>query len=186
MRFLLVLLLSLISWSVLSQNTRLGRIRKAVDSTGKYTPIKYLAIEYAKGYARKLRFFEESDISFQLNGNKTRYTGRIEQIADSTFFFTDEESHVTSEIALKNVAMIFSPYRHIPFVSKGAGTIAAGGIMFSLIDVLNQVQRNQPVKLSPGLLAFSGVCIGIGLIAKPLSYPQYKISQKRRLVVRFM
>jgi hypothetical protein len=70
MRFLLVLLLSLMSWSVLSQNTRLGRIRKVVDSTGKYTPIKYLAIEYAKGYARKLRFFEESDISFQLNGKK--------------------------------------------------------------------------------------------------------------------
>jgi hypothetical protein len=58
--------------------------------------------------------------------------------------------------------------------------------MFSVIDVLNQVQRNQPVKLSLGLLAFSGLCIGIGLIAKPLSYPKYKISQKRRLVVRFM
>lgn len=186
MRLLLVILLSLTSLSILGQNERLGRIRRAVDSTGKYTPIKYLAIEYAKGYARKLRFFEESDISFQLIGKNMRFTGRIEQIADSTFFFTDEDSHVTSEIALKDIDMIFSPYRHIPFVSKGAGTIAAGGVMFSLIDVLNQVQRNQPVKLSPGLLAFSGVCIGIGLIAKPLSYPKYKISQKRRLVVRFM
>ncbi|NBA77839.1 hypothetical protein GOQ04_19940 [Emticicia sp. ODNR4P] len=186
MRFLLVLLLSLMSWSVLSQNTRLGRIRKVIDSTGKYTPIKYLAIEHARGYGQKLRFFEESDISFQLIGKNMRFTGRIEQITDSTFFFTDEDSHITSEIALKDIDMIFSPYRHIPFVSKGAGTIAAGGVMFSVIDVLNQVQRNQPVKLSPGLLAFSGLCIGIGLIAKPLSYPKYKISQKRRLVVRFM
>jgi hypothetical protein len=66
MRFLLVLLLSLMSWSVLSQNTRLGRIRKVIDSTGKYTPIKYLAIEHARAMDKscdslKKRYFISID-----------------------------------------------------------------------------------------------------------------------------
>ena len=157
------------------------------DSTQrKYTPIKFLAIAGKTGYAQRLRFFEESTIAFRLKNSKTKYQGKIESIRDSSFFFTDANTLETQEIQLSNISKVYAGKRYIPFLTQGASQIALAGIVLTGIDVLNQVQRNTTVQVSPVLVGISIASIGIGILGNKLSSPSYRINQKHPLKIRFL
>lgn len=133
---------------------------------------RFIALDNLKN-AKRVKYFLDDKIRIELK-NKTRLSGNIEKISDSSFVVKN------AEIFIKEVAAIYKDRSN--FVTHGFTILFAGwGAGFIAIDTFNNLTNGEkPIIKKRALIAGAALISAAGII-KLLSVKKYKIKGDRVL-----
>ncbi|MGB3777197.1 MAG: hypothetical protein WA960_02480 [Tunicatimonas sp.] len=154
--------------------------------TRSLTVVLLLLLAYASGYGQASSFlmFEKSrnrrafyypgdEISLQLRGDRSKFTGRIQELQDSVILFEHYRVRVSDITHIyQDDKQNWYTLRH-----KISPMLLIGGTGYLVLDVVNSREFDR------GTLVLSGAMIGAGLLAKWLIPTKTRIRGRRRLKI---
>ena len=150
------------------------------------TVILLLLLAYTSGYGQGSSFlmFEKSpnrrafyypgdEISLQLRGDRSKFTGRIQELQDSVILFEHYR------IRVSDITHIYQDRKQNWYTlrHKISPMLLIAGSGYLVLDVVNSREFDK------GTLVLSGSLIGAGLLAKWLIPTKTRIRGKRRLKI---
>ncbi len=165
--------------SIVKQIIRLSMVRSLVI-------VLLLLLAYTSGYGQGSSFlmFEKSrnrrafyypgdEISLQLWGDRSKFTGRIQELQDSVILFEHYRVRVSDITHIyQDRKQNWYTLRH-----KISPMLLIAGSGYLVLDVVNSREFDR------GTLVLSGSLIGAGLLAKWLIPTKTRIRGKRRLKI---
>ncbi len=152
--------------------------------TRSLTIVLLLLLTYTSGYGQASSFlmFEKSrnrrafyypgdEISLQLRGDRSKFTGRIQELQDSVILFEHYRVRVSDITHIyHDDKQNWYPLRH-----KISPLLLIAGSGYLVLDIVNSREFDR------GTLVLSGSLIGAGLLAKWFIPTKTRLRGKRRL-----
>ncbi len=128
---------------------------------------------FEKSRNRRAFYYPGDKISLQLRGDRSKFTGRIQELQDSVILFEHYRVRVSDVTHIyQDDKQNWYTLRH-----KLSPLLLIGGTGYLVLDVVNSRE------LDRGTLVLSGSLIGVGLLAKWLIPTKTRIRGKRRLKI---
>lgn len=143
------------------------------------TSTEYLMLAH-KGYPSKVGFPVGGKIKFKWHRDGLIHYETIVALSDTSFSFLENGNEIKTTVLFNEVARIYYPIRYIPVLSS-SGNILTGGVMFNVIDVLNQLTSSRPVVINSTYATITAILIPFHILSYRLCHPSYRVSRKHLL-----
>ncbi len=128
---------------------------------------------FEKSRNRRAFYYPGDAISLQLRGDRSKFSGRIQELQDSVILFEHYRVRVSDITHIyQDDKQNWYPLRH-----KISPMLLIAGSGYLVLDVVNSREFNR------GTLVLSGAMIGAGLLARWLIPTKTRIRGKRKLKI---
>lgn len=126
---------------------------------------------FEKSRNRRAFYYPGDEISLQLRGDRSKFTGRIQELQDSVILFEHYRVNVS------DITHIYQDDKQNWYVlrHKLSPLLLVGGTGYLVLDVVNSREFDQ------GTLALSSALIGAGLLAKWLIPTKTRLRGRKRV-----
>ena len=134
------------------------------------------------GKTKNIHFFEGDNIIVKTISDHRKHTFKILIMTDSSFFYSPYNDNSTifdlKELKFKDIKKVYLGDSRNPISMRGFGALGGAGVMFSTIDVLNQLRTEQNIKINPAIASVSAGLIGVSYLIQVLINPNYRINKR--------
>lgn len=145
------------------------------------TSTEYLMLNH-RGYPLKVGFPVGGKIKFKWHKDGLIHHETIVALSDTSFSFLENGNEIKTTVLFHEVTRIYYPTRYIPVLSS-SGKILTGGIMFNVIDALNQLTTSRPVVINTTYATIAVLLIPFHVLSYQLCHPSYRINRKHLLTL---
>ena len=141
--------------------------------------IRYLSLQMT-GKQHNVNFYKGSFITVKLNNDKQKYTFKIVQLTDSSFFYFPNQNQTSvfdlQELKFKEIRKVYLG-KGKKSILDGIGLLGGAGVMLFSFGILNQL-GNSKVEINPTLTKISAAMVASGLLIGILRNRTYAINKR--------